>query len=402
MRSLRVGILAPTFLPKFSGAEVFHHNLAVRLSERGHAVTVVAPKRQVRALQEQRWKLPYGLESYPENRWSWIKRHQRFAFWANRCALSALQRKYKFDLWHAFVLYPTGVVLADWRSHSGVPCVVRAVGDDVTGLPSLGHKPHVGEAIRTKLPLADAVVALSGEMAEGIANAGVAKEKIHIIPNAVDAERFRANPEVRAAVRAELGIKDGDFLFLCVARNHPQKDLPTLLQAFRLLFSSGRGINARLLVVGRGVDSLGADVADLAEKVHLLEIGPEPVRESVPPMPPQRLVDLYRAADCFVLSSLLEGFSSALVEAMASGLPVVATDVPGIRGVVKDGKEGVLVSPESPRLLADAMLLVAGAPALRASLSSGARAAAARYSWSAVVGDYEKLYGDMAAARFGP
>jgi len=321
---------------------------------------------------------------------------------AVRCALGALQEKLQFDLWHAFVLYPTGVVLTDWRRRSGIPCVVRAVGDDVTGLPSLGHKPHVCEAIRAKLPLADAVVALSAEMAEDIANAGVAKEKIRIIPNAVDAERFRANPEVRSAVRAELGIKDGDFLFLCVARNHPQKDLPTLLQAFRLLVSSGRGINARLLVVGRGADSLGADVADLAEKVHVLEIGPEPVRESVPPMPPQRLVDLYCAADCFVMSSLLEGFSSALVEAMASGVPVVATDVLGIRVVVKDGKEGVLVSPESPRLLADAMLLVAGAPALRASLSSGARAAAARYSWSAVVGDYEKLYGDMAAARFGP
>ncbi|MFM8721038.1 MAG: glycosyltransferase family 4 protein [Chthoniobacterales bacterium] len=402
MRSLRVGILAPTFLPKFSGAEVFHHNLAVRLSERGHAVTVVAPKRQVHALQEQSWKLPYSLESYPENRWSWIKRHQRFAFWANRFALGSLQKKHRFDLWHAFVLYPTGVVLADWGSRSRAPCVVRAVGDDVTGLPSLGHKPHVGEAIRAKLPLVDAVVALSAEMAEDIANAGVVKGKIHIIPNAVDAERFRPNPEVRAAVRAEFGIKDGDFLFLCVARNHPQKDLATLLQAFRLLLSSGRGINARLLVVGRGVESLGADVADLAEKVHLLEIGPEPVRESVPPMPPQRLVDLYRAADCFVLSSLLEGFSSALVEAMASGLPVIATDVPGIRGVVKDGKEGVLVSPRSPRMLADAMLLVAGDPALRASLSSGARAAVARYSWSAVVGDYEKLYGDMAAARFGP
>jgi len=397
MRSLRIGILAPTFLPKFSGAEVFHHNLAVRLSERGHAVRVVAPKRQVRALQEQRWKLPYGLESYPENRWSWIKRHQRFAFWANRCALSTLQRKYKFDLWHAFVLYPTGVVLADWRSHSGVPCVVRAVGDDVTGLPSLGHKPHVGEAIRTKLPLADAVVALSAEMAEDIANAGVAKEKIRIIPNAVDAERFRANPEVRSAVRAELGIKDGDFLFLCVARNHPQKDLPTLLQAFRLLVSSGRGINARLLVVGRGVDSLGADVADLAEKVHLLEIGPEPVRESVPPMPPQRLVDLYRAADCFVMSSLLEGFSSALVEAMASGLPVVATDVPGIRGIVTSGENALLVPAKSADHLASSMHRLMSDPNLCSATALAGRSTALLYSWPAVIEEYERLYSALVA-----
>lgn len=392
MRSLRVGILAPTFLPKFSGAEVFHHNLAVRLSERGHAVTVVAPKRQVRALREQRWKLPYALESYPANRWSWIKRHQRFAFWANRCALGALQEKLQFDLWHAFVLYPTGVVLTDWRRRSGIPCVVRAVGDDVTGLPSLGHKPHVCEAIRAKLPLADAVVALSAEMAEDIANVGVAKEKIQIIPNAVDAERFRANPEARAAVRAELGIKDGDFLFLCVARNHPQKDLPTLLQAFRLLVSSGLGNNARLLVAGRGVKALGAEIADFGEKICLLEVAPETLGDSVPLMPPQSLVDLYRAADCFVMSSLLEGFSSALVEAMASGLPVVATDVPGIRGVVTSGQDALLVPAKSADLLAAAMCRLMQDPELCSAAASAARSAAAHYKWPRVVEAYERLY----------
>jgi glycosyltransferase involved in cell wall biosynthesis len=396
MKSLRVGILAPTFLPKFSGAEVFHHNLAMRLSERGHAVTVVAPKRQVCALQERWWKLPYALESYPANRWSWLKRHRRFAFWANRCALDTLQRKHQFDLWHAFVLYPTGVVLADWGSRSGVPCVVRAVGDDVSGLPSLGHEPHVGEAICTKLSLADAVVALSAEMAEDIASLGVAKGKIHVIPNAVDAARFVPNAEVRAAVRAELGIKDGDFLFLCVARNHPQKDLSTLLHAFRLLVSSARGSNARLVIVGREANALSNQAADLGERIHLLEVAPEPAQGAVPPMPPQRLVDLYRGADAFVLSSLLEGFSSALVEAMASGLPVVATDVPGIRGVVTTEKEGLLVPPSSPQQHAEAMRLVADDPLLCASLSSSARATASRYSWPAVVEVYERLYLSLA------
>ena len=392
MKLLRVGILAPTFLPKCSGAELFHHNLAVRLSERGHAITVVAPRRQVLALQEQRWKLPYSLECYPANRWSWLKRHQRLAFWANRCALGALQRKLRFDLWHAFVFYPTGAVLTDWRRRSGVPCVVRAVGDDVSGLPSLGHQPHIGEAIRTRLHLADAVVALSAEMANDIACQGVAREKIHIIPNAVDAERFSPNPGVRAAVRAKLGIKDGDFLFLCVARNHPQKDLPTLLQAFRLLVSSGRGNNARLIVAGRGVKALGADAADLAEKIDLLEVAPEHARESVPPMPPQGLVDLYRAADSFVISSLLEGFSSALVEAMASGLPVVATDVPGIRGVVKSDEDALLVPAKSADLLAAAMCRLMQDRALCSAIASAARSAAARYSWPAVIEAYEGLY----------
>lgn len=399
MKPIRLGILAPTFLPKFSGAEVFHHNLAVRLSERGHAVTVIAPRRQVRALQELRWKLPYALETYPANRWSWLKKHQAFAFWANRRALNALQKKHRFDCWHSFVLYPSGVVLADWQSRSRIPGLVRAVGDDVSGLPSRGHKTHVEEAMRRKLPLAGALVALSSEMADDLAALGVPRKKIHIIPNAVDAERFVSNLEVRASVRAELGIKDGDFLFLCVARNHPQKDLSTLLQAFRLLVSSAPGLNVRLVIAGRDVKSLHRQVADLGEKIHFLEVSSESSGAAVPPMPPQKLVDLYRAADAFVLSSLLEGFSSALVEAMASGLPVVATNVPGIRGVVANGRDGLLVPPGSPHDLSAAMRKLIKDPALCLAAASSARSSAASYSWPTVVEAYEKLYCELTGQR---
>jgi glycosyltransferase involved in cell wall biosynthesis len=399
MKPMRLGILAPTFLPKFSGAEVFHHNLAVCLSERGHAVTVIAPRRQVRALQELRWKLPYALETYPANRWSWLKKHQAFAFWANRRALNALQKKHRFDFWHSFVLYPSGVVLADWQSRSRIPGLVRAVGDDVSGLPSRGHKTHVEEAMRRKLPLAGALVALSSEMADDLAALGVPRKKIHIIPNAVDAERFLPNLEVRASVRAELGIKDGDFLFLCVARNHPQKDLSTLLQAFRLLVSSAPGLNVRLVIAGRDVKSLHGQVADLGEMIHFLEVSSESSGDAVPPMPPQKLVDLYRAADAFVLSSLLEGFSSALVEAMASGLPVAATDVPGIRGVVANGRDGLLVPPGSPHDLSAAMRKLMKDPALCLAAASSVRSSAASYNWPTVVEAYEKLYCELTGQR---
>jgi glycosyltransferase involved in cell wall biosynthesis len=403
MKPLRLGIFAPTFLPKCSGAEVFHHNLAVRLAEKGHKVTVVAPRGQVQALQEQDWELPYSLESYPANRWSWLKRHQGFAFWANRRALSSLQKKHRFDVWHAFVLYPTGVVLADWQSRSRVPGLVRAVGDDVSGLPSRGHMAHVQKALRNKLPLAGALVALSAEMAQGLAAIGVASDKIRIIPNAVDADRFAPDPGVRSSVRAGLGITEEDFVFLCVARNHPQKDLPTLLQAFRLLCSSAAGRKFHLVIAGRGSADLSSQVQDLAGNIHLLEIGAERSSRRRPPaMPPQKLVDLYRAADAFVLSSLLEGFSSALVEAMAAGLPIVATDAPGIRGVATHGRDSLLVPIRDPLGLAAAMRKVADESSLRVKLSSAAREASSRYSWPVLTVAYEKLYRELANRHKAP
>jgi glycosyltransferase involved in cell wall biosynthesis len=116
-------------------------------------------------------------------------------------------------------------------------------------------------------------------------------------------------------------------------------------------------------------------------------------------MPPDKLVGLYLAADAFVLSSLLEGFSSAIIEAMAAGLPLVVTDVPGIRGVVTDNREGLLVPPRSPADLAAAMRRMAEDATLRTRLSSMARETAARYNWPTVVGEYESLYHELNASR---
>lgn len=395
MKPLHIAILAPTFLPKCSGAEVFHHNLAVRLVEAGHRVTVIAPRARVRQLRGESWNFPYALESYPDKRWNWLKRNAGFAFWLNRRALSALQRKHRFDVWHAFVLYPAGVVLADWQQRSGIPGLVRAVGDDVSGLPSRGQENHVSRALRDKLPGAKALVALSTEMSDELAGLGVARGNIRIIPNAVDAGRFAPSSSARKSARSNLGIPEDAFVFLCVARNHPQKDFMTLFAAFRGLSAALPGRDVRLVIAGRDAQGLSSQIGDLAGRVHLGEFPAEKSGRAVPDMPSQQLVDLYRAADAFVLSSLLEGFSSAIIEAMAAGLPLAVTDAPGIRGVVTDGMEGFVVPVRSPGALAAAMKRIAEDAPLRERMSSQARATAARYSWSAVVASYESLYREL-------
>lgn len=402
MKPLHIAMLGPTFLPKCSGAEVFHHNLAARLVECGHRVTVIVPRAKWRQLRERGWPLPYSLAAYPDKRWNWLKKLPRFGFWLNRRALSDLQKCHNFDVWHAFVLYPAGVVLADWQRFGGAPGLVRAVGDDVSGLPARGQAKHVASALREKLPHADALVALSADMAAELETLGISRGKITILPNAVDAGRFSAAAKSRHGIRSELGIPEHAFVLLCVARNHPQKDFPTLFAAFRKLCTDLPGRDIRLVVAGRDVPKLRGEVADLGQRVYLHEFEVEYSSSGLPVLPPQKLVDLYGASDAFVLSSLLEGFSSAVIEAMASGLPVIATDAPGIRGVVTDRMEGLLVPPSSPQALADAMKLVVEDSALRASLASGARAAAARYSWPTVVASYEAVYRDLLAARRDP
>jgi len=396
VKPLRIAIFTPTFLPKFSGAEIFHHNLASHLAAAGHQPTVIMPRPRYRQLGERGWHLPYATESYPGNFWSYFKYSAPLAFWLNRWALIRLQRRHRFEVWHAVVLFPAGVCLVDWQRRSRVPGLLRPVGDDVKGLPGEGHSAQVHALLRSKLPSAQAVIALSSGMAEDLESLGVEATRIFRIPNAVDARRL-ARPADRTRQRAAAGLPDEAFVFLCVARNHPQKDFPTLFAAFRQLLER-TDHPVFLAIAGRGAPGLQAQAAaaGVGERVKFFEFGMTP-GETVPRTPPQGLVDLYHAADAFVLSSLLEGFSSALVEAMAAGLPVVATDAPGIHEVLVDGDTALLSPCGDPVALSASLQRIVRDADLRQSLATAARDEAAIYDWPAVTTAYVDLYRKLIA-----
>lgn len=400
MKPLRIALFTPTFLPKCAGAEIFHHNLATSLAASGHKPVAVMPRRNIREIRKRGWDLPYEIEGYPANFWSHFKRSIPLAFWLNRRALSGLQRKHRFDAWHAVVLFPAGVCLIDWQERSGIPGLVRAVGDDVRGLPGRGHEPRVEAILRGKMPQAQMVVALSDSMVDDLGALGVDKSRTRILPNAVDGKRFAAG-STREALRESLGISPDAFVFLCVARNHPQKNHPMLFRAFRRLVEAHPDRVFHLLVAGRGASMLRteAEAAGLAGEVGFYEFGAPADGSEVPLMPPQGLVDLYRAADAFVLASLLEGFSSALLEAMAAGLPIVATDVSGIREVVRSGENGLLVPGGDETALARDMGEVSRSADLRARLAAGALATAEHYTWASVTSAYIALYRELIETR---
>jgi glycosyltransferase involved in cell wall biosynthesis len=393
---MKIAIFTPTFLPKCSGAEIFHHNLASQFVKAGHQPAVILPKSLRRRLVNEGWELPYPTIPYPANLWSWFKRSVPLAFWLNRRALDRIQKTHRFDVWHTVVLTPSGVCFADWQSRRGIPGLIRAVGDDVKAVAGAELPSHMGPLLRSRIPLAQRVVSLSRDMTADLERFGVPADRIEMVPNAVDHERFSA-PADKATLRRAQGIPADAFVFLCVARNHPQKDLPTLLRAFQKARADTPEKKLHLVIVGRGVPELRAEASTLglAESTTLLEIQPAPSPGRIPEYPPQALVDLYLAADAFVLSSLLEGFSTALLEAMATGLPIVATRVPGIVDQIEDGREGVLVPAENPEALADAMRRISSDRGLISSLSDQAARRSLEFRWERVAEKYLALYEKM-------
>lgn len=215
----------------------------------------------------------------------------------------------------------------------------------------------------------------------------VPRHKILFIPNGVDTDRFCPNLDARARLRHELRLGSA-FTWLAVGRFEEAKDYPNMLRAFaRVLQERGDTV---LLIAGHG--SLKEEAVQLANQLGLREkvyfLG---VRKDVP--------ELMNAADAYVMSSAWEGMPMVLLEAAATGLPIVATDVGGNREVVLDEQSGFLVPPKNPEALARAMLRLMDLPPVKRQRMGehGRKYIEKNYSLEQIVERWEALYKELLA-----
>jgi glycogen synthase len=228
-----------------------------------------------------------------------------------------------------------------------------------------------GAVERRLLPGAAAVIALTPSAARLLRGDGIPADRVHVIPPGYDPvlfaaaapDPFPALPRPRVAY---------------VGRLVPQKDVGTLLEAFARL-----GAPAHLLVVGDGPGrpSLQRRAQPFGSRVQFTGF-----------VPHAQVPAVLRHVDMLVLPSIYEEFGTSLIEAMAAGLPVVATRVGGTADLVKDGVNGLLVAPRDPAALAAAISRVLDDPAMATRLSSAARRTAAAYAWPDLARDVLDVY----------
>ncbi len=190
---------------------------------------------------------------------------------------------------------------------------------------------------------------------------GVQPEKITVIPNGIDTEYFDSilpNPNLRASP----GIAPHDFVIICVANFHINKGHRYLLEAFESLFPKFR--HAKLLLIGDGSKrkNLERQINAYQAKHSILFLGR---RTDVP--------QLLKISDCFVLPTLFEGMSNALIEAMATGLPVITTDIPENRELIEHEKTGIFVQPKDSHALTKAIEQLLDSPEKCETLGKNAK-----------------------------
>ena len=294
------------------------------------------------------------------------------AQWRAYQALRDLIRREKPDLVHAHM--PISGFLARLAAHAeGVPKIAYTCHGFLFNQPG----PLLRRAVAFVMEwiggrLTDVHLAVSDEEAADARRWAIHPRSVGI-GNGRDPRRFHPDLDVRDRIRAEFGVPDDRVVVIAVARLVRHKGYPELLAAMR-------EVNAELWVVGTRLDSdHGEDLepyfAASGLGARLRRLG---YREDVP--------DLLAAADIFVLPSHFEGLPMSVIEAMLTGLPVVATDIRGPREQVQDGRTGLLVPPRHVSALAAALRKVADNSVLRVRMGLAARErAVARYDEARVV-----------------
>ena len=284
------------------------------------------------------------------------------------------------------------------HSHSPYPSVLARLLAPLTGSPAIVHTEHslpdsrravTQLANRLTYRLTDCVIAVSANVKAGIESGGWLKPHfIEVVHGGVDDRLLSpVDEELVRVTRNELGVDPESFVVGNVAHLRSQKGHTVFLEAAKLIIEEEP--DTTFVLVGREKEPGFLD--ELKAQAAALGIGDRVIFAGFRPNPFPILASL----DLFMMTSLYEGFPIALVEAMAVGLAIVATDVGGVGEAIQSGVEGLLVPPRDPHALADAALRLLRDPAERMLLSGHARTrVAAEFTLESMVRRVESLYRD--------
>jgi glycosyltransferase involved in cell wall biosynthesis len=377
--SLKICMLVSGPFPSIGGAEILTHDLSLTLSKKGHEVTVVCGE-------------PDGNELILDDDFGGkIKICPILPSSGNLRFLRKVVSFYKFlmenevDLIHAHIVIPAGV-LGLIGKVIGIPIVVTAHGTDIKIVKEINYGDRLNKfsaaLIWFTLKLIDSLVIVSRSMINDAIDAGCSARKLTIIYNGVDIDKYILSNRIETPQLD--GISHDDFIILFLGRLHQTKCADDLIRAFPKIVQHVS--NAKLVFAGKGEEEkklkkLTSDL-NLEEKVIFVGV-----------VSGNRKWNLIKDCDVFVLPSATEGHPIAVIEAMACGKPVIATNISSFSEIIRNKDTGLLVSLHSPDELGEAIVELALDVKKRLDMGVRARKSVlGLFSIDKTANDYLELY----------
>jgi len=316
-------------------------------------------------------KLAYGSGGIPANlrRQPWLLFQVPFFLISFLMTSGQAARKENADLIHAHWIY-SGLVAWIIKGVLGIPFIVTLRGED-----TLRAKSGMGKIVAMAvLRQADGITTVNLSLKNWLISEGISAQKITFIRNGVDLWD-----------RDKRDHKSSLFRFIFVGSLIPRKDVRSLILAFSIV--KGTEQNASLMLVGEGEER-----ADLEQVIAELDL--EQSITFLGPLSPEAVRERLAASDCLVLPSRSEGTPNVVLEAMATGIPVVATDLPGTREILAPEVSGLLSKVGEPDDLAEKLLQISRNPSQAREMGERGKASIIKMglSWDQVARRYQECY----------
>lgn len=382
---MRICFLSRRYFPAISGMSVYAKNMTKALVDRGHEIVMISQYREDQkgigvygggAPPDESWMEVVGLRSRGEE---CVSDNQPADFEMDlhtmvETALRMHEIK-PFDLVHAQYCYPNGLAALEISRRLDIPNVVSIQGGDGhwVGLCCDTHKQAMNAVLNHAMALLIGCDSFAEEVCE---NHDIPKEHLTIIPGATNTDKFRP-------VR-EIGTLHQPVRLLYHGRVDSRKGSLDFVHACKKVESQGYPIE--IIISG-----IGPDFDETKELVRTL--GLEHQAKFLGSIPYQDVPEVYGKGDIFVSPTYAEGFSNTILEAMASGLPIISTNAIGVSDCLTHNVNALLTEPGDIQAIAQAMIRLIEDRELRTRISQAAyNEVISSYSWPVVAQRIEGIY----------
>lgn len=366
---MKIAILVSHFPPKYlAGTEIATYNIVKHIAK-NHEVHVIT-------------RMHRDLPRYEEKDGFFIHRVWYLDFSVLKiiyyitAPLKVL--KIKPDIIHGQMIFPNGflAVILGWLLKK--PSITYVRGSDIYTRSGL-FKKTIGRFV---LKRSNRVIALTNDMKKEILKI-VDRKDVIVVPNGIEISKFNLN---RDNCRRELNIQENKKIILFVGRLIEIKGVEYLIRAMKEILKDIP--DAKLMIIGDGENE--KNLKNLS-----VNLGVEEKIDFIGKVPNDKIPVYMKAADVFVLPSLSEGFPVTLLEAMAAGLPILATKVGGIPEIIKDEENGFLVQPANSSDIAKKVIDLLADKEKMEIMKQNNKEKAKNYDWDAIVKQLVTIYHDI-------
>ena len=372
---MRICLFTPYFLPGIGGVELSLHYLAGHLVGLGHKVSVLTATHQNSppgTMNSSGYRV-YSLHEFP---YPLIRGENERIEKNLHLNLSIHWARERFDIINAHFAYPTGYIASIWGRNHHPAVVITSQGVDVQMIPEMDnygyrYNKEIEEKIRAGLAGADLATGMSRQIVDDTIDAGCPQVKTLLIPNGIAADELQIPYE-----------PPYDFPYiLSLGRLDHIKGVDLLLKSFQEVCHHEN--NIKLVITG-----YGPDIHSLVDKALHLGIGERVIFTGTKTGSDKAA--LFQHCRFFVCPSRTESLGNANIEALAAGKAVVAYRVGGIPDIIRDGKNGFLVTPFDTSEFSSRMLELIQNPDLSVRMGAAGKETTPDYDWSVIT----KLYLD--------